>query len=201
LSAKMKSASASDEKFRELEKLATHCLDVTIVTVHTPENVAAKQAFDKLRSELESILGSKNFHDRFGPLIKKGEKNEARLNKMICRAKKDTAALWESDVPYAVVRQNAIGHGGFHTGTLSIQYDRLHWVYDCGSWKRRDRLTECIDEFSRRIKLDRVELLFVSHFDADHTNGLRQLLTVFEKRVDTVVVPYLNSDDMFVVLA
>ena len=198
----MKLARHFEEKFRQLAQLQRLCPDVTKDVVPTFENVSAKTAFDKLRSELEEAIDSDEFRRRFDRYLKKIEKEKDAARIIEQQAIADTQALWWSRVPYAVVRQNGVGHGGFHTGTLGIERHRLHWVYDCGSWKRREALTARIQEFSQRISsCDRIDLLFISHFDTDHVSGLRQLITAVGRRVDTVVVPYLNSDDMFVVLA
>ena len=168
----------------------------------TSENVVHIQAFNKIRSEIEQEIGTGEFNLRFKPYLDLIEKDEEKIREQVAKAREETCRLWLPTVPYAVVRQNAVGHGGFHTGTLGTEIHRLHWIYDCGSWKRQGRLIECIDEFVARIApSDRVDLLFISHFDADHVSGLRRLLTAIRDRVDTVIVPYLGSDDIFVVLA
>jgi hypothetical protein len=197
----MGSTSTLDQKFRILAELRRQCRDVTKDVVHNSKNTSHKQEFDKLRLEIEDEIGSDGFNSRFKPYLDKIEEDEKKLKGEEVRARVKTLPKWFSKVPYAVVRQNAVGHGGFHTGTLAIEYHRLHWIYDCGSWKRQGRLIECIDKFVARIASDRVDLLFISHFDADHVGGLRRLLENIRARVDTVVVPYLGSDDIFVVLA
>lgn len=105
--------------------------------------------------------------------------------------------------PLAVVRQQAVGHGGFHTGALGSDRPQLRWAYDCGSWREAGQaaLLERISELAakgggNRLKLD---FLFLSHFDADHVNGVAKLLEKID--VETVVLPYLTGIDAFVVLA
>jgi hypothetical protein len=105
-------------------------------------------------------------------------------------------------VPFAVIRQEPVGHGGFHTGAFcfpDLHHPYLHWVYDCGSWhKARAALQKRIKELVKRVRCTKrsLDLLFVSHFDVDHVNGLHTLLD--QLPVDTVVIPYLEPADAFV---
>ena len=108
-------------------------------------------------------------------------------------------------VPFAVIRQEPVGHGGFHTGAFcfpDLHHPCLHWVYDCGSWhKARTALQKRIKGLVKRVHRTKrpLDLLFVSHFDVDHVNGLHTLLD--QLPVDTVVIPYLEPADAFVVVA
>lgn len=108
--------------------------------------------------------------------------------------------------PFAVVRQEAVGHGGFHTGVLGFSHPQFRWVYDCGSWHKRDALKRRISDFlerARRYGGRDIDLLFLSHFDADHVNGLEILFAGRDEvptTVDTVVAPYLDPVDRFATL-
>ena len=112
--------------------------------------------------------------------------------------------MWHNDkIPFAIIRQEPVGHGGFHTGMLSLgdlHSAYVHWVYDCGSWhKARSALQNRTKKLVARVRRSNrpLDLLFVSHFDTDHVNGLDHLLT--ELCVDTVVIPYLEPADAFIV--
>jgi hypothetical protein len=97
--------------------------------------------------------------------------------------------------PWAVVVQQPVGHGGFHTGVLGVDEPSLRWVYDCGSWRKKGReaLASRIADYGGRTRGRQIDLLFVSHFDADHVWGLDELLR--QHRVDTVFIPYLEPED------
>jgi beta-lactamase superfamily II metal-dependent hydrolase len=103
--------------------------------------------------------------------------------------------------PLALVRQHAVGHGGFHTGALGHETPSLIWVYDCGSLRKagKKQLEEELATFAARVKKGRgkIDFLFVSHFDSDHISGLTDLLDVV--KVDTVVLPYLDDTDRLAV--
>lgn len=106
--------------------------------------------------------------------------------------------------PVAVIRQESVGHGGFHHGRLGVDSASLRWIYDCGSWRKKgkDVLERRIAELAKRVSREDgrpIDLLFVSHFDADHVNGLNSLLR--NVKVDTAVIPYLGADDAFAIFA
>jgi hypothetical protein len=111
--------------------------------------------------------------------------------------------------PFAVVRQEPVGHGGFHTGTLGTDRPFFRWVYDCGSWTKRAALHSRVDAFEQRCRLDEsqnanIDLLFISHFDADHISGLGILLGHSGSprlNVHTAVIPYLSPATGFAILA
>jgi hypothetical protein len=195
------SKSKKKELLQKVEKLCRDYL-VLIQGDTTPtnfENIYAETAFQKLRSELLNILGNDKLELELGKIFRRVEKDKKRECQVVREARKRAVALLST--PYVVIRQNPVGHGGFHTGTLGSDLYQLRWVYDCGSWKNNKKLAECIQALGRRVPTDaRIHLLFVSHFDADHVSGLKTLLEAFRNRVDVVVVPYLTSDDMLSVL-
>jgi hypothetical protein len=107
--------------------------------------------------------------------------------------------------PIAVVCQEPVGHGGFHTGTLGLNEPLFRWVYDCGSWTKRSALQRQVDDFVRRCGQtnDRetdVDLLFISHFHADHISGIATLIgepANIRLRVHTAVIPYISPETGF----
>jgi hypothetical protein len=114
-----------------------------------------------------------------------------------------------AETPFAVVRQEPVGHGGFHTGALGTDRPLFRWVYDCGSWTKHAALRSQVDAFDQRCRLDEsknayIDLLFVSHFDADHISGLDILLGQAGSprlNVHTAVIPYLSPANGFAILA
>jgi hypothetical protein len=85
-------------------------------------------------------------------------------------------------------RQVAVGQGGLmHCKILERPTARtIEIVFDCGSFNR-DALREGIDD----IEADSLDILFVSHLDSDHVNGIDYLMN--KKEVETVVIPFLDE--------
>jgi len=92
--------------------------------------------------------------------------------------------------------QHAVGQGGFHTACIDDGETVLRYAYDCGS-TNTNRLAECIAEFAEES--DKLDLLFLSHLDTDHSNGVDKLLDFV--KVETVVLPYLSPFERLVLVA
>jgi hypothetical protein len=115
------------------------------------------------------------------------------------QAREETRFLY----PFACVRQEAVGHGGFHTGALGFSTPRFRWIYDCGAWRKMSALSNRIQAFLARARADLrapdVDALFLSHFDADHVNGLERLFegsAGCSTEVKMVVAPYLSPREV-----
>jgi hypothetical protein len=161
--------------------------DSAVSRIHLERLSCIKQAVSRL-------LGPEVFEPKYKRLI-------AHVRRLI----EETRRQHYEDVPFVKIRQEAVGHGGFHHGVLATHFDRIRWVYDCGSWRKAGRaaLSKCIDDFARQCAHDHkghLELLFVSHFDVDHVNGLRRLLEAVPGKTGTVILPYLGSMGVFAVL-
>jgi hypothetical protein len=91
--------------------------------------------------------------------------------------------------------QHAVGQGGLHCGELTLGHKPLRWVYDCGS-NQADALKR---EISSIAEGDEIDLLFLSHFDSDHVNGVDLLLS--QVKVHEVVLPYLNEETLVAIIA
>lgn len=83
--------------------------------------------------------------------------------------------------------QHPVGQGGMFSGQLKAGSATLRWVYDCGS-NQQDRLSKEILSVADQGAID---LMFLSHLDSDHVNGVDRLLTA--TTVTEVVLPYLNA--------
>jgi hypothetical protein len=84
-----------------------------------------------------------------------------------------------------------VGQGAFYTEQHHEGSETLTVVYDCGS------LTAPKDRFLRKVATalppkSIIDLLFISHFHADHINGLDELKRKY--RIRTVVLPELTED-------
>lgn len=91
--------------------------------------------------------------------------------------------------------QHSVGQGGLHCGELTLGQKPLRWVYDCGS-NQTDALTREVGSVARGGDID---LLFLSHFDSDHVNGVDLLLS--QVKVREVVLPYLNEETLIAIIA
>jgi len=91
-------------------------------------------------------------------------------------------------------RQIAVGQGGLMTSEIVVR-DALSPPYafkvafDCGS-VNREHLRQGIDALEDRA----VDILFISHLDADHVNGIDLMLSKVD--VHTVVLPCLDPLNM-----
>lgn len=68
------------------------------------------------------------------------------------------------------------GHGAFFTERIQQPgKDDIIVVYDCGAKdvEERELLRKEVDEFFESN--DKIDVLFISHFDSDHVNGIGSL--------------------------
>nr|WP_180204763.1 hypothetical protein [Pseudomonas sp. SbOxS1]NYU04760.1 hypothetical protein [Pseudomonas sp. SbOxS1] len=91
-----------------------------------------------------------------------------------------------------------VGQGLFTSGVLKIKgADPYWWVFDCGTYLKKHQLdlSKEVDQLSRSVAISRsngkprLDMVFISHFDRDHINGLLELLAKFE--VGRLVLPYI----------
>lgn len=85
-----------------------------------------------------------------------------------------------------------VGQGLFTSGILKGGEDCFAWVYDCGSWPRVSSFQPQIDRFLEQLEMNGARTLglaVLSHFDADHINGIVALLQ--RVRVDRLMLPFL----------
>lgn len=91
-------------------------------------------------------------------------------------------------------RQYPVGHGGFHAGCAESLSgpSAFFWIFDCGS-RSLNALRRELGGWAAETP-DDIDWLFISHFDSDHVNGLADLLR--SKRVRSVMLPYVNEEDL-----
>lgn len=93
-----------------------------------------------------------------------------------------------------------VGQGVFSSGMLAPEdgsNKRFWWVFDCGTHMKEHfyRRDEEIENLAAMVggtsagRRPRIDLVFISHFDRDHVNGLLKLLEQFE--VDRLVLPFI----------
>ena len=87
-------------------------------------------------------------------------------------------------------QQLPVGQGGLMTCSIECRQPhanlrRFHFVFDCGSINK-EHLRESLNEIETRV----LDILFISHLDADHVNCIDMLLE--RMTVETVVLPCLD---------
>jgi hypothetical protein len=114
-----------------------------------------------------------------------------------------------------VAEQRPVGQGGFHVGWVVSTQDYVGWghpdwpvppdgisyVYDCGAMPRyKDARAREIQAVCQRFPNARLDILFLSHFHADHVNGLPALLSKKTGlAVDTIIMPWVDHLERMVV--
>lgn len=88
------------------------------------------------------------------------------------------------------IHQHAVGQGGFLTGEISCGQQPLYWAYDCGS----NQSMPLNREIAAAASKGPFGLLFLSHLDSDHINGIDRLLATTS--VTEIVLPYLEEADL-----
>ncbi len=96
-----------------------------------------------------------------------------------------------------------IGQGLFFTGKFNhvSSNKRFTMVYDCGhsTYSTNASYIDAeIDEFVLEIG-DKIDMLVISHFHADHINKITELLTK-SRGAKEVYLPYLSDDDKYLYL-
>lgn len=89
-----------------------------------------------------------------------------------------------------------VGHGGFYRERISnirpeeggfwFAGKEINIIYDCGSTNPK-KLTEKIGQ----LPVEEIDVLFLSHFDTDHVNGVAELAA--RCRIHHVVMPDIRS--------
>lgn len=88
-----------------------------------------------------------------------------------------------------------IGQGAFYTERICSKDQIYNVVYDCGSGTNKNAPKRLMQEIASVFTSnDVVDILFVSHFDNDHINGIRELKKRV-KEIRNIVVPLVEKND------
>ena len=104
---------------------------------------------------------------------------------------------------YTVTRTiQPVGQGGFYTEIFEIPNQKGEIstrcvVYDCGSATRSEPKKTIESALFDEDGLD-IDILFISHFDDDHVNGLTELSK--KHRIKRIVIPQIHGYEWFYVL-
>lgn len=82
---------------------------------------------------------------------------------------------------------HAVGQGAFYTEEFG---DEFTMVYDCGSYTGSNIIEDEIKKSGLKTEID---LLVISHFHADHINGLNYLLENYT--IKNILLPFLHDDE------
>ena len=103
---------------------------------------------------------------------------------------------------YKVTRTiQPIGQGGFYTEIFEIPNQKGEIstrcvVYDCGSATRSEPKKTIESALPDDYDLD-IDILFISHFDDDHVNGLAELTK--KHRIKRLVIPQIQGYEWYYV--
>ncbi len=103
------------------------------------------------------------------------------------------------DVVNGTFTYHRVGQGLFFSGKVKFNSAEFNFVYDCGSESFK-QIKSRIDNFigtlpeNNEYKKKSLNLLIISHFHADHVNGLDYLLD--KVKVDTVIIPYISPKEL-----
>ena len=99
---------------------------------------------------------------------------------------------------YSGYNFHPVGQGLFTSGVFQLEgAEPYWWVFDCGTYLKKHQvdLTKELDQLRHSVEKSRfngkprLDMVFISHFDRDHINGLLELLVKFE--VSRLVLPYI----------
>lgn len=85
-----------------------------------------------------------------------------------------------------------VGQGAFFSERFSETETPLNIVYDCGSTSLSTKFLKTKINSSFR-KNETIDILFISHFHADHINGIEFLMK--GRTIKNVVIPYLDDEE------
>ncbi len=85
-----------------------------------------------------------------------------------------------------------VGQGAFYSERHEVDGQKFNIVYDCGSFNVRHG-TKIVEEAF--VANERIDILFISHFDFDHISLLQTLIR--RSQIRKIVLPLLHEDVRF----
>lgn len=90
-----------------------------------------------------------------------------------------------------------VGQGIFSAQIIRGLEEKYVCVYDCGSTDGADNIPTYANELAYEAGR-KINLLVISHFDADHVNGVKELDKIF--KIEKIVIPYLSRQERILFL-
>lgn len=114
--------------------------------------------------------------------------DKVRLKEVQCFYKYNKESIYMSRMLRSFL---PVGQGAFYLERFETKKGRINVVYDCGSLTNVKLVEEEIK--SNFDEKEEIEIVFISHVDQDHVNGLEFLLT--HCNVKNIVFPYTKKAD------
>ena len=87
-----------------------------------------------------------------------------------------------------------VGQGGFYAERFYYGDENIFTaVYDCGSISGKTAQNIVENAFQ---KDERIDILFISHFDSDHVN----LIYSLKAKINTIIMPLLHNNEKEILL-
>ncbi len=97
-----------------------------------------------------------------------------------------------------------VGQGLFYSGQIRCNDEpNFNFVYDCGGIEKYPSqksltLDTCIRRYKKYLQEQPIDMLVISHFHNDHTNGIPTLLN--KRHVKTVIIPFFTFEERLSIL-
>jgi ribonuclease BN (tRNA processing enzyme) len=88
---------------------------------------------------------------------------------------------------------HSIGQGAFY----SERHEQYNIVYDCGEWKDSNLADKVVKQSF--LQDERIDILFISHFDYDHVSKISTLKNHVNS-IDNVILPLLHPNEKILLL-
>ena len=86
-----------------------------------------------------------------------------------------------------------VGHGLFYSGTIhNNENESFNFIYDIGSMNS-ETIINAVTNYTKQLTGD-IDILFLSHLDKDHINGLQTLMS--QKTVKSTILPFLIFENL-----
>ena len=93
---------------------------------------------------------------------------------------------------------HVVNHGLFYTGKILDDNNKntMNFIYDIGSASGKELINTRIDDYLKaNSDIKEIDVLFLSHLDVDHINGLEFLFKHTKVKVKSVIMPYLSVSE------
>lgn len=98
---------------------------------------------------------------------------------------------------YLIRTIHPVGQGAFYSEYMQIYNKKSLVIYDCGTRSKGNFIENTIkQDLPENVDVD---ILFISHFDLDHVNGLKCLLE--KRKIRNIVIPQYKDTEWFYIIS